>query len=100
VKPKPQAPVTSSRPALFITGTLDDRTPIENAEETRRGFRNSVHLIVDNGGHEVLPAAAVQRAVWNFCLGKEVKTDRLAVPKPSFASIEQARSPQRPPGAR
>ena len=99
VKPKPQDAVKSSRPVLFITGTLDDRTPIENAEQTRRGFPNSAHVIVENGGHETLPATAVQEVVSDFCHGKEIKTHRLVFPKPKFASIEQARAPVRPPGS-
>ena len=95
---KPQPPVRTTRPGLFITGTLDDRTPIENAEQTRRGFPNSIHVIVENGGHETIPAAGVQEAISDSCLGKEIKTKRLVLPKPTFASIEQARSPLRPPG--
>ena len=44
-------PVKSTVPALFISGTLDGRTPVANTEEVRKGFRNSAHLIVDGASH-------------------------------------------------
>jgi pimeloyl-ACP methyl ester carboxylesterase len=43
--------VKSTVPALFISGTLDGRTPVANADEVRRGFLNSAHLIVDGASH-------------------------------------------------
>jgi pimeloyl-ACP methyl ester carboxylesterase len=39
--------VRSKIPMLFISGTFDVRTPVSNAEEVRRGFSNSYHLIID-----------------------------------------------------
>ena len=39
-------------PAFFISGTLDSRTPPSNAEEIRRGFRTSTHLVLDGAGHD------------------------------------------------
>ncbi|MEM9324704.1 MAG: alpha/beta fold hydrolase [Bacteroidota bacterium] len=50
-------PMTSDIPTLFITGTLDSRTPVEQVEETRKGFSNAVHIKVENAGHE--------QALWN-----------------------------------
>jgi pimeloyl-ACP methyl ester carboxylesterase len=46
-----RTPVKSTVPALFISGTLDGRTPVANADEVRRGFRNSAHLIVEGASH-------------------------------------------------
>ena len=42
---------TSDVPVCLISGTLDGRTPITNAEQVRKGFPNSVHLIVKGCGH-------------------------------------------------
>jgi pimeloyl-ACP methyl ester carboxylesterase len=39
-------------PALFISGTLDSRTPPANAEDVRKGFRRSSHLVIDGAGHD------------------------------------------------
>ncbi|HJZ80103.1 MAG TPA: alpha/beta hydrolase [Pyrinomonadaceae bacterium] len=41
----------SDVPALFISGTLDARTPISNAEEYRKGFPNSTHIVIENAVH-------------------------------------------------
>ena len=42
-----RSPVRSDVPVLFISGTLDARTPVSNAEEYRAGFTNSTHLIIE-----------------------------------------------------
>jgi len=47
-----RAPLQSDVPALFISGTLDARTPIANAEEVRKGFTTNYHIIVENAGHD------------------------------------------------
>jgi pimeloyl-ACP methyl ester carboxylesterase len=44
-------PVSTSVPTLFLSGSIDGRTSISDAEEIRRGFRNSGHVIVDGAGH-------------------------------------------------
>ncbi len=44
-------PVKSDVPVLFISGTFDGRTPVSNAESTKKGFKNSSHLIIDGAGH-------------------------------------------------
>jgi pimeloyl-ACP methyl ester carboxylesterase len=46
-----RSPVKSNVPALFISGTLDGRTPITNAEEYAAGFPNAHHLILDGAVH-------------------------------------------------
>ena len=45
-------PVRSDAPVLFISGTLDIKTPPSNAEEVRQGFPNSHHLIIDGASHD------------------------------------------------
>jgi len=46
-----RAPVQSDVPTLFISGTLDGRTPISNAEEYAAGFSRAHHLILDGAVH-------------------------------------------------
>jgi len=46
-----RAPIKSDVPALFISGTLDGRTPISNAEEYAAGFSRAHHLILDGAVH-------------------------------------------------
>jgi pimeloyl-ACP methyl ester carboxylesterase len=61
--------VRSKVPALFISGTLDGRTPVSNAEEVRRGFPNSAHLIVDGASHGddlFISTPAILSAIMSF----------------------------------
>ena len=95
------APIRGTIPTLFITGTLDDRTPVRNAEEIRQSFPTSVHLVVENGGHELLSVDGVQEVVADFFAGRDVSKSRLALPKPVFESPEEAAKPRSgPPGRR
>jgi hypothetical protein len=50
----------------MISGSLDDRTPPDRAEAARKSFAASEHVIVRNGGHELLPEPKVQDVVVAF----------------------------------
>ena len=73
-----RAPVESGTPTLFCAGTLDGRTPIANAEEVRRGFRNS-HLIVVEGMTHELPTLLLDSQV-DFLQGVDPGVERLSRP--------------------
>jgi pimeloyl-ACP methyl ester carboxylesterase len=85
-------PIWSDVRTLFVSGTLDAKAPVFEAEEIRVGFPNSAHLLVDNGFHETLPIPEVQQLVVAFVAGRDVPTQRLVVTPPTFPSIEQART--------
>jgi pimeloyl-ACP methyl ester carboxylesterase len=89
----PERPIP--RPALLITGTLDDRTPLDNADETRRYFTPSWSVTVENGGHELLPLDTVQALVVTFFRAGRVDTDRIATDPPRFPSVAEALLPAR-----
>ena len=42
----------AGKPVLFISGTLDSNTPPYQAEEMRWSMPRSMHVIVQNAGHE------------------------------------------------
>ncbi len=84
----------STLPTLLISGTLDTNTPPFQAEEVRWGFPNSVHLIVENGGHETLPSPEVQSVVVDFFKGQDVSSRRVTFSRPKFISIEEAKAPE------
>lgn len=46
-----RAPVVSDVPVLFISGTLDGRTPVANADEVAAGFSNGTQLVIEGAGH-------------------------------------------------
>ena len=80
-----RAPLTSSVPALFVTGELDGNTPPDQAERVRAGFRDSYHLVVDNAGHDaawVVPGAL--DALVAFLGGRDVRGARASAPPRRF----------------
>lgn len=44
-------PVVSDVPVLLISGTLDGRTPVSNAEAAVAGLTDATHLIIEGAGH-------------------------------------------------
>lgn len=78
-----RAPIVSALPALFISGSLDSNTPPYQAEEVRWGFPNSVHVIVENAGHEsTLTLEETRVLMIDFLLGKDVSGRRIVARSP------------------
>ena len=46
-----RTPVHSDVPTLFISGTLDGRTPLSNAQEVMPGFSHKAEIVVEGIGH-------------------------------------------------
>ena len=90
--------IRSTLPTLFLSGTLDPNAPSAQSEEVRQGFSRGVHLIVENAGHESLPATEIQSVVVDFLKRKNVSGRRISLPRPRFLSVEEAKSP--PPSRR
>ena len=95
--PMAQPPVKSRVPALLISGTLDPRTPPDRAASTARDLTGSEHVVVQNGGHELLPDTDVQDLVLAFLDGRP---ERKPIVQPPWVvrTIPEARQPQRRPG--
>jgi hypothetical protein len=56
----------------FISGTLDGRTPVSNADEVRQGFRNSGHLVLEGAGHSddlLLGSRRIPEIILSFLRG-------------------------------
>jgi len=96
--PTPHLAARLDRPALIVVGTLDDRTFPSNAAELSRELVNPTTLIVENGGHELLPVRAVALAVADFFAGRDVHGRVIRVDVPRFLSVESAKQPPRRPG--
>jgi pimeloyl-ACP methyl ester carboxylesterase len=81
-------PVASDVPVLFISGILDGRTPPENAEQILRGFKNGVHLLLENTGHGdalFLASSKILEAMQAFLRGQPLPGPRIAaLPVPKF----------------
>jgi pimeloyl-ACP methyl ester carboxylesterase len=46
-----RSPIRANVPTLFISGRLDNNTPPFQADEVRKRFKQSAHIIVENAGH-------------------------------------------------
>ena len=78
-------------PYLFISGTLDVRTPPSNAEEVRKGFSNSVHLIVDGAVHSdplFLSSPKIKEVMLEFMRGEKLSTTTITLPPLELAEGE------------
>ena len=84
-------------PVLFITGDLDDRTPVQLAESAVKNFFNGSNVIVRNGGHELLGEKQVRELVTSFFETGDIAGREIALPSRTFMSMaEAAQPPQRP----
>ena len=78
-----RAPLRSATPVLFVTGTLDARTPAENAHELMPGFSHSRHLEVEDAGHtDLLHSPRIRDAVARFLRGEDVESQRVPAERP------------------
>ena len=88
-----RAPVKSNVPALFISGTFDVRTPVSNAEEVRRGFRNSTHLIIEGAVHSdplFVSSPKIKDVMLEFMKGQPLSTTRIALPPLRFMQLPKS----------
>jgi pimeloyl-ACP methyl ester carboxylesterase len=82
---KYRSPIDTSVPTLFISGTLDNNTPPFQADEVRKTFRTSTHLVVENAGHEsMLVDTRVQQAIVEYLRGGDVSKTKIALPPLKF----------------
>lgn len=75
-----RAPLKSDVPVLFISGTLDARTPISNAEEYRKGFSNSTHMIIEGAVHSdplFLSSPKIKEGMMEFLRGQPVTATKI-----------------------
>jgi pimeloyl-ACP methyl ester carboxylesterase len=79
-----RAPLRSSVPTLFISGTLDGRTSPAEAAEVRARFSRGRALVVENGGHNIFEAdPRVAEAVVTFLRGG-IPVERIEMAPPRF----------------
>ncbi len=85
-----RAPVKSKVPVLFLSGTLDARTPVSNAEEYRVGFPNSTHVIIEGAVHSdplFLSSPKIKDAMLEFMRGEAVSTTKITLPPMKFVPL-------------
>lgn len=85
-----RSPLRSDIPVLFISGTLDARTPVSNAEEYRRGFTNSTHVIIEGAVHSdplFLSSPKIKDGMMEFLRGQPVTETRLSAGPMKFVPL-------------
>lgn len=78
-----RSPPQSNVPTLFISGSLDARTPISNAEEIRKGFPNSSLVIIEGAAHSdslLISSPRISEVMLEFMKGLPVSTKKIEVP--------------------
>ncbi|NNG17480.1 MAG: alpha/beta fold hydrolase [Gemmatimonadales bacterium] len=83
-----RAPLESDIPTLFISGTLDGRTPVENAEEVAAGFPNGRHLVIQGAAHSdplFLSSPTILETMLAFARGEEINDSVIDGPAWTFA---------------
>ncbi|HVG43207.1 MAG TPA: alpha/beta fold hydrolase, partial [Longimicrobium sp.] len=88
-----RAPLRSNVPALFISGTLDARTPPVQAETAMRGFPASAHLVVEGAVHSTplfLSTPEIMRDVVAFLRDGRLVSRRVRAP---FSFVHPDRVP-------
>lgn len=83
-----RAPIQSDVPALFISGSLDGRTPLSNVQAQLSGFRQGSHLTVRGASHDDemwLGDAAIAEHIADFIGGRPVGDIELRISPPKFA---------------
>ena len=75
-------------PTLFVSGVLDNNTQPFQADEVRKSFKNSTHIVIDNAGHEsMLTDAQVQQTMVQFLRGGDVSKVKIALPPLKFQPL-------------
>jgi pimeloyl-ACP methyl ester carboxylesterase len=83
-----RAPLESDIPTLFISGTMDGRTPVENAEEVAAGFSNGRHLVIQGAAHSdplFLSTPRILEIMLAFARGEEISDSVVDGPAWTFA---------------
>lgn len=74
-------------PALLISGTLDARTPLGNAQQAAKLFAHPTHLVIENAGHHddlFLSSPRIVQAMLAFLRSEPLAFDRIEIPPPDF----------------
>ena len=85
-----RSPLRSDVPVLFISGTLDARTPISNAEEYLTGFTKGTHMIIEGAVHSdplFLSSPKIKEGMMEFLRGQPVTVTKISAGPMKFAPL-------------
>lgn len=80
-----RSPIRTDVATLFISGTLDWNTQPHQADEVRKTFSRSEHLVIENAGHEdMLTHPQVADQILGYFRGKSTAGFKLNLTVPPF----------------
>lgn len=82
-----RTPLKSKLPVLCISGTLDGRTPVSNAEELLEGLPKGKHLVIDGAGHSdplFLSSPRIAEVMLDYMKGKKIKNETIRLKPVKF----------------
>lgn len=80
--------IKTNVPTLFISGVLDNNTQPFQADEVRKTFKSSTHIIIENAGHEsMLVDTQVQQTIADYLRGQDVSLVKINLPTLKFRPI-------------
>lgn len=83
-----RSPIKTDVPTLFVSGVLDNNTQPFQADEVRKTFKTSTHIIIENAGHEsMLVDERVQKTMVDYLRGQDVSKVKISLPPLKFQSI-------------
>ena len=83
-----RSPIKTTVPTLFVSGDLDNNTQPFQAEEVRKTFKNSTHLVVENAGHEsMLVDGQVQQTMVDYFGGSDVSRTKIRLAPLKFERL-------------
>ncbi|MEM8712195.1 MAG: alpha/beta hydrolase, partial [Planctomycetota bacterium] len=82
-------PIQSDAKVLFVTGSLDARTPPSNLDDIAPGFPNHVHIAVTGVTHDSFEMLSpdYQRVLRAFLNGEEVKSQTIGINEMRFRPL-------------
>ena len=90
---KYRLPIRTTVPTLFLSGDFDNQTPPFQADEVRRFFKSSTHLIVKNAGHEsIFTESRVQQVIVDYLRGQDVSNVQVSLPPLKFVAIPEEKT--------
>lgn len=84
-------PVRSKVKVLFMSGTLDGRTPPGNAEEILKDFPNASHVLIEGAGHGdelFVSSPKIKDVMLEFMRGIPLSTQKITLPAIRFQPIQ------------
>ena len=83
-----RSPIKTAVPTLFVSGVLDNNTQPFQADEVRKTFRNSTHIVIDNAGHESMVVdPQVQQMMVQYLRGEDVSKTKIVLPALKFQPL-------------